>query len=88
MDVINVIKTERKKCIYCMEEHNVVTMRCRNKVAIKGASVEYDAIYEFCENDGGYWETEEMMTENHESLLASYRATTLPFYKKLDMMHF
>ena len=46
MDVINVIKTERKKCIYCMEEHDVSTMRCRNKVAIKDVSVEYDAIYE------------------------------------------
>ena len=86
MDVINVIKTERKQCVCCMEEHDVSTMRCRNKVAIKGVSVEYDAIYEFCENDGGYWETGEMITANHESLLASYRATTLPFYNKLDMI--
>ena len=70
---MEVLKTENKLCMGCMEEHDVQTIKIRESVTFKGKQIEYDAVYEYCEKCESTIETEEMITENHNSLLAAYQ---------------
>lgn len=70
---MEVLKTENKLCLCCMEEHEVQTIKVHEKVTFKGTPVEYDATYEYCDKCENTLETEEMITENHNALLAAYQ---------------
>ena len=70
---MEVLKTEKKLCLCCMETHEVKTIKIHEKVTFKGKPVEYDAIYEYCDKCENTLETEEMITENHNALLAAYQ---------------
>ncbi len=70
---MNILKTENRLCPCCMEEHNVHTIKIHEKVTFKGTQVEYDAIYDYCDKCESTLETEEMITENHNALLAAYQ---------------
>lgn len=70
---MEVLKTENKLCMCCMEEHEVQTIKIHEKVTFKGIPVEFDATYEYCEKSESTLETEEMITANHNALLSAYQ---------------
>ena len=70
---MEVLKTENKLCLCCMEEHEVQTIKIHEKVTFKGIPVEFDAIYEYCDKCESTLETEEMITANHNALLSAYQ---------------
>ena len=72
---MNILKTENKLCLCCMEKHEVKTIKIHEKVTFKGIPVEYDATYEYCDKCENTLETEEMITENHNALLSAYQDT-------------
>ena len=76
MNILEVLRKEHKICICCMEDHDVSTVKCREKITLKGVPVEYDATYEYCDNAETFWSTEEMMTANHEAMIAAYEIAT------------
>ncbi len=67
------IKKEKKLCVCCMEEHEVATVRIREKTKFKEAPIEYDAIYEYCKNADEFWATEEEISENDIAMKDAYR---------------
>ena len=42
------LRKELKLCLCCMTEHDVATVRVREKNIFMGEEIEYDAIYELC----------------------------------------
>ena len=42
---MKILKTERKLCMCCMEEHEVQIVDVHEKLTFKGKKVEYNAIY-------------------------------------------
>lgn len=70
---MNILKTEHKQCLCCMEEHDVHTIKIHEKVTFKGLPVEFDAVYEYCEKCESTLESEERITENYNALLAAYQ---------------
>ena len=67
------IKTEKKLCMCCMEEHEVHTVRVRERNTFKGVEIQYDAIYEYCERAEAYFSTEEMISANDIAMKNAYR---------------
>ena len=65
---MKILKTERKLCLACMEEHDVHTVLERDKTVREGKITEYDAIYEYCERADELLETEDMIRGNFESM--------------------
>lgn len=70
---VEIIKKERILCICCMEEHEVTTVRIREKTKFKEAPIEYDAIYEYCKNADEFWATEEEIYKNYIAMKNAYR---------------
>lgn len=56
-----------------MEEHDLHCVVVREKNIFKGKEIEYDAIYEYCENTGEYSADEEMIISNDISMKNAYR---------------
>jgi len=67
------LKTENKLCLSCMEVHDVLTVCVKETNVFKGRPVEYDAIYDYCENTDELTANEEMISRNDLSLKNSYR---------------
>ncbi len=63
----------KKFCPFCMCEHEIRIVREREQTIFKGVEVEFDALYEYCENCDEYSSTEEMMTANDISMKNAYR---------------
>ena len=74
---MKVMKSERKLCLICMEEHEVKTIEVEDKEIYKGIEVEFDAIYEYCSNSDELLETEEMIKMNSLSMKDAYRKKML-----------
>ena len=70
---MEIIKTERKLCLCCMEEHDVQTVRRIEKNTYLGVEVEHEAIYEYCNRADSLLATEEMMQANYSSMITAYR---------------
>ena len=71
--MMQIIKSERKLCLICMEEHDVKTIINQDKEYFKGAEVAFDAIYEYCDRGDEYLETEEMIKSNSLAMKAAFR---------------
>lgn len=67
------ISQEKKLCMSCMEEHEVVVVELEETGLFKGETVVFPAVYEYCTNSGEYSETEVMMTQNSLSQKDAYR---------------
>ena len=70
---MNKIRTEKKLCLCCMEEHDVHVIKVREYNLFKGKEVEYDAIYEYCDQTGECFAGEDMITANDISMKNQYR---------------
>ena len=70
---MEVIKKEVKLCVCCMEEHEVFTVKEHESTVFKGKNIEYEAIYEYCENCDEFSSTEEMLSQNDIALKNAYR---------------
>ena len=71
---MEILNRERKTCGCCMEEHEVFTVKEREIVEFKGQKVEYDAVYEYCENCGEYISTEGMLTQNYNAMTQAFKS--------------
>ena len=57
-----------------MEEHDVLTVKEHEIAEFKGKEVEYDAVYEYCENCGEYVSTEGMLTQNYNAMTRAFES--------------
>jgi hypothetical protein len=55
---IKLIKSEKKFCLICMEEHEVQTVIVTDVEEYNGEEVSFEAIYEYCSLSDEYLETE------------------------------
>ena len=63
------IKSEKKLCLVCMEEHDVDTVEIIDNEIFKDEEVTFSAVYEYCSNGEEYLETEEMIRVNKPTFL-------------------
>ena len=70
---MKVIEKIKKFCISCMEEHDVLVVKEIESTTFKDQRVEYEAIYEYCENTEEYISTEEMIVANDIAVKNAYR---------------
>ena len=70
---MEIIEKVKKFCVSCMEEHEVFIVKEHEHTTYKEQKVEYEAIYEYCENTDEYISTEEMITANDIAVKNAYR---------------
>lgn len=70
---MEVIRKEHKLCLCCMEEHDVLRVRLKEKNLFKGQEVEYDAVYEYCDKADKYMSSDAMISANYASLKKACR---------------
>jgi len=75
------IKTERKLCLCCREEHDVQTVIRIEQNTYLGAVVEHEATYEYCNRADSLLATEEMLTANYNAMIAAYMQILPPSSK-------
>lgn len=78
MNDLEVIKTETKFCLYCFKVHEVKTVKFIDHIRDDSGEVDipFEVVCEYCENTDEYWENEEMILKNVESMrnaLFNYR---------------
>jgi len=67
------LKSEKKICSICMEEHSVDTVEVIDNEIFKGVEVTFPATYEYCAIADEYLETEEMIKANSLAMKDAYR---------------
>lgn len=70
---MKIIKSEKKLCSCCMEEHEVKTVLIKEQVTFKNRQVEYEASYLFCDLAGELYMDERQMKDNDIRLKDAYR---------------
>ncbi len=70
------IKSEKKLCLICMEEHEVQTVILEDTEEFKGEEVAFSAIYEYCAHADEYLETEDLIKTNSLAMKDAYREKT------------
>ena len=61
---MKIIKSEKKICSCCMEEHEVKTVLVMEQVTFKNSAVDYEASYFFCELAEELYMDEQQMQDN------------------------
>lgn len=72
MDMKN-IKSEKRLCTCCMEEHEVKTVLVMDKAIFKNTEVDYEAYYLYCDLAGELYMDEKQMQDNDARMKDSYR---------------
>jgi len=67
------IKSEKKLCLICMEEHEVHEVEVVDNEIYKGKEISFNTIYEYCSNSDEYLETEDMIKSNSLAMKDAYR---------------
>lgn len=70
---MKIIKTEKRLCSCCMEEHEVKTVLIMDQATFKNSSVEYEASYLFCDLANELYMDEQQMQDNDIKLKDAYR---------------
>lgn len=70
---MKIIKSEKRLCTCCMEEHEVKTVLVREITTFKNISTEYDAYYLYCDLTEEFYADEQQMQENDIRLKDTYR---------------
>ena len=70
---MKIIKSEKRLCSCCMEEHEVKTVLIMDRAAFKNKQVEYEASYLFCDLAEELYMDEKQMQENDIKLKDAYR---------------
>ena len=71
--MMNKIKSEKRLCLICMEEHEVDTVEVMETEVFKDEEVSFIATYEYCSNADEYLEIEEMIKANSLAMKDAYR---------------
>ena len=70
---MQIIKVENRKCICCMEQHDVKMVRFMDKTLYDDTWVEYEVESFYCEVADEYYDDEQMISSNNKSLKDAYR---------------
>lgn len=70
---MKIIKSEKRLCICCMEEHEVKTVLIKDQATFKNLKVCYDAFYMYCDAADELYMDEQQMQENDVRLKDAYR---------------
>lgn len=70
---MRIIKSEKKLCSCCMEEHDVKTVLVKDTATFKNRLVEYEASYLFCDLADELYMNEQQIQENDLKLKDAYR---------------
>lgn len=70
---MQILKTQNKLCLSCMEEHEVQEVAVPEENVFNGREVHYIATYEYCSYAEEYTQTEEMIRKNDIAFKDSYR---------------
>ena len=61
---MKIIKSEKRICSCCMEEHEVKTVLVMDQATFKNSTVDYEASYFYCELAEQLYMDEQQMQEN------------------------
>lgn len=70
---MKVINSGKRFCTCCMEEHDVKTVRVIEKGSLKNVTVEYEAVYSYCDLAEELYMEEKQIRENDVALKDGYR---------------
>jgi putative zinc finger/helix-turn-helix protein, YgiT family len=70
---MKILKSEKKICSCCMEEHEVKTVQIKEQGTFKDQKVNYDAIYMYCDLADELYMDERQIQENDTQLKDAYR---------------
>ena len=70
---MKIIKSEKRLCSCCMEEHEVKTVLVMEQTTLKNKQVEYEALYSFCDVAKELYMDEQQMQDNDIRLKDAYR---------------
>lgn len=70
---MKIIKSEKRLCTCCMEEHEVKTVLVLEQATFKNVKVSYEASYLYCEAAEEFYMDEQQMQENDVRLKDAYR---------------
>lgn len=70
---MNIIKSEKRLCTCCMEEHEVKTVIIRESSTFKNVKVDYEAYYLYCDLADELYADEEQLQENDIRFKNAYR---------------
>lgn len=70
---MKIIKSEKRLCTCCMEEHEVKTVLVKEETVFKKVKVSYDASYLYCDKAEELYMGEQQMQENDVCLKDAYR---------------
>ena len=70
---MKIMKSEKKICACCMEEHEVKTVLITDHATFKNSTVDYEASYLFCELAEELYMDEQQMQDNDIRLKDAYR---------------
>lgn len=70
---MKIIKSEKRLCTCCMEEHEVKTVLVEEQMTFKNVKVVYKATYFYCDEAEEFYMDEEQIQENDIHLKDAYR---------------
>lgn len=70
---MKILKSEKKLCTCCMEEHEVKTVLLLENAIFKNVNVDYEASYWYCDAAEEFYMDEQQMQENDIRLKDAYR---------------
>lgn len=70
---MKIIKSEKKLCVCCMEEHDVKTVIVEEQTTFKNTKIEYEASYLYCDLAEELYMDEQQMQENDIRMKDAYR---------------
>ena len=70
---MEILKSEKRICPCCMEEHEVKTVKVKEQATFKDRPVNYDAVYTYCDAADELYMDERQIQENDIRLKDAYR---------------
>ncbi len=70
---MKIIKSEKRLCTCCMEEHEVKTVLVNEEATFKNRKVAYEASYLYCDAAEELYMNEQQMQENNVRLKDAYK---------------
>ena len=70
---MKIMKSEKRFCTCCMEEHEVKTVLVLEQATFKNVKVDYEAIYSYCDVAEELYMDEQQIQENDVRVKDAYR---------------
>lgn len=70
---MKIIRSEKRLCTCCMEEHEVKTVLAEEQAVFKDVKIDYDAYYLYCDAAEELYMDEQQMKDNDVRLKDAYR---------------